>query len=73
MLPSSFSQGDVEFFMSQQDKRSKSAQTKDHLLKLEPLDPNDPFSYRHFTAFHPTANKLLSKKWDERTRELYSF
>ncbi|KAI8928878.1 hypothetical protein BC831DRAFT_446235 [Entophlyctis helioformis] len=35
-----------------------------------PTQP-DPFSYRHYNAYHPTANKLLSKKWEERSRSLH--
>ena len=31
----------------------------------------DPFAYRHYDACHPTANKLLSKKWEERSHSLH--
>jgi hypothetical protein len=31
----------------------------------------DPFSYRHYVTFHPAQNKILEKRWDERTRELH--
>ncbi|KAL2912836.1 hypothetical protein HK105_207617 [Polyrhizophydium stewartii] len=34
-------------------------------------DDDDPFSYRHYNAYHPTCNKLLSKKWEERSRLLH--
>lgn len=29
------------------------------------------FSYRHYVTFHPAQNKILEKRWDERTRELH--
>ena len=31
----------------------------------------NPFSYRHYVTFHPAQNKILEKRWDERTRELH--
>jgi hypothetical protein len=31
----------------------------------------DPFSYRHYNAYRPTCNKLLSKKWEDRDRDMH--
>ena len=31
----------------------------------------DPFAYRHYVTFHPAQNKILDKRWDQRTRELH--
>ncbi|KAJ1334896.1 hypothetical protein BSLG_008050 [Batrachochytrium salamandrivorans] len=40
--------------------------------KLPAVDcSDDPFSYRHYCAYHPTSNKLLSKKWEERSRSIH--
>lgn len=44
--------------------------------KIPSIQPNDkaekdPFSYRHYVTFHPAQNKILEKRWDERTRELH--
>lgn len=29
------------------------------------------WSHRHFPSYHPTANKLLSKRWEEHARQLH--
>jgi hypothetical protein len=35
-------------------------------------NPNDdPFAYRHYVTMYPSSNKILEKRWDERTRELH--
>ncbi|KAI9364490.1 KIAA1430-like protein-domain-containing protein [Zopfochytrium polystomum] len=39
--------------------------------KKEPKPAHDPFEHRHYAAFHPTCNKLLSKRWEDHSRELH--
>ncbi|KAJ3157541.1 hypothetical protein HDU86_003192 [Geranomyces michiganensis] len=33
--------------------------------------PPARWSHRHFPTYHPTSSKLLSKKWEERAREIH--
>ncbi|KAI8908199.1 KIAA1430-like protein-domain-containing protein [Powellomyces hirtus] len=33
--------------------------------------PPQRWSHRHFPTYHPTSSKLLSKKWEERAREIH--
>ncbi|KAI8905978.1 hypothetical protein EDD86DRAFT_248913 [Gorgonomyces haynaldii] len=41
---------------------NRKTKKEDHVLKLEKFDPEDPFPYRHYVAFHSVSNKLLAKK-----------
>ncbi|KAJ1549229.1 hypothetical protein HK405_007497 [Cladochytrium tenue] len=37
-----------------------------------PLQEQIRFEHRHFTALHPSCNKLLAKRWEEHCRELHA-
>jgi hypothetical protein len=52
------------------DKKGKNSDDINPGIKTANFE-NDPFPYRHYVSYHPTCNKILSKKWEERTRALH--
>ncbi|KAJ1569058.1 hypothetical protein HK405_010417 [Cladochytrium tenue] len=38
----------------------------------QPLPEQMRYEHRHFTALHPSCNKLLAKRWEEHCRELHA-